>query len=281
MNYDIKKILVPVDLSEASFKALDTAAEIAKRKNASLHILNIVDDSLEFYSKKDSPELFSAYSENILTALVNSIQCGHGISRPEIHSEKGVVPKLILKTTFTQQFDIIILGTHDEFGYRNSHIGSTAYLVVKYSYCPVLLIPPTKKISTFKRVLFPIRPVKSALFAYNILCHFLSAGTKLEIAGLAHESEEKTKLLDSLVNEIHDKLSTDRISVHTSWLLGNCVAENISAAIEQLKSDLLVVTSALDITPKSFFIGPHTQDIINITRIPVLCIKKKDTGSFA
>jgi nucleotide-binding universal stress UspA family protein len=69
--------------------------------------------------------------------------------------------------------------------------------------------------------------------------------------------------------------------VHTSWLLGNCVAENISAAIEQLKSDLLVVTSALDITPKSFFIGPHTQDIINITRIPVLCIKKKDTGSFA
>ena len=280
MNYDIKKILVPVDLSEASFNALDTAAEIAKRKNASLHILNIVDDSLEFYGKKDGPALFSANSENILTALVNSIQRGHGIS-PEIHSEKGVVPKLILKTAFAQQFDLIILGTHGESGYRNRHIGSTAYLVVKYSDCPVLLIPPTKKISTFKRVLFPIRPVKSALFAYNILCHFFSAGTKLEIAGLAHESKEKTKLIDSLVNEIHDKLSTDRISVHTSWLLGNCVAENISAAIEQLKSDLLVVTSALDITPKSFFIGPHTQDIINSTRIPVLCIKKKDTGSFA
>ena len=280
MNYDIKKILVPVDLSEASFNALDTAAEIAKRKNASLHILNIVDDSLEFYGKKDGPALFSANSENILAALVNSIQRGHGIS-PEIHSEKGVVPKLILKTAFTQQFDLIILGTHGESGYRNSHIGSTAYLVVKYSDCPVLLIPPTKKISTFKRVLFPIRPVKSALFAYSILCHFLSAGTKLEIAGLAHESKEKTKLLDSLVNEIHDKLSTNRISVHTSWLLGNCVAQNISAAIEQLKSDLLVVTSALDITPKSFFIGPHTQDIINSTRIPVLCIKKKDTGSFA
>ena len=153
--------------------------------------------------------------------------------------------------------------------------------MVKHSDCPVLLIPPTKKNSAFKRVLFPIRPVKNALFAYHILCHFLSPGTKLEIAGLAHELKEKTKLLDSLVSEIQDTLSTDRISTRTSWLLGNCVAENIAAAILQLESDLLVVTSALDITPKSFFIGPHTQNILNSTRIPVLCIKKKDIGSFA
>jgi nucleotide-binding universal stress UspA family protein len=280
MNYEIKKILVPVDLGEASLNALETAAEIAKRKNASLHVLNVFDDTLDFYASTNGQPSFSGNSKYILTALVHSIQRSHGIE-PEIDFEKGVVPKSILKTAFTRQFDLIILGTHGESGYRNNYIGSTAYTVVKYSDCPVLLIPPTKKISTFKKALFPIRPAINALAAYNVLCHFLSAGSKLEIAGLAHTSQEKTKLLDSLVNEIQDKLITDKISPHTSWLLGNGVAENISDAINQLKSDLLVITSAIDITTKSFFVGPHTQDIINTTRIPVLCIKKNGSASFA
>lgn len=280
MKYDIAKILVPVDLSEASLNALETAAEIAKRKSASLHILHVFDDSLELYAAKEGPALASANSKNILTALVNSIHRSHGIS-PQIHFEKGVVPQLILKKARTEQFDLIVLGTHGESGYRNRHIGSTAYIVIKHSDCPVLLIPPTKKFSIFKRVLFPIRPMKEALFVYDILCHFLSPGAKLEIAGLVHESKEKTKILDTLVNEIHDKLDSERISTHTSWLQGNFIAENISEAVNQFKSDLLVITSALDITTKSFFVGPHTQNILNTTRIPVLCIKKKGHASFA
>lgn len=279
MKYEINKILVPVDLSEASLNALETAAEIAKRKMASLHILNVFDNSLEFHAANEGRTLVSTNSKNILTALVNSIHRSHGIS-PQIHFEKGVVSQLILKTASAGDFDLIIVGTHGESGYRNRHIGSTAYIVVKYSDCPVLLIPPTKRITLFKRVFFPIRPMKDALFAYDILCHFLSAGAKLEIAGLAHESKEKTKVLDSLVNEIHDKISMDKISTHTSWLLGNSIAENISEAIIQSKSDLLVITSALDITTKPFFVGPHTQNIINVTRIPTLCIKKNGYASF-
>src|SRR4029078_2853453 len=278
MNYDIKKILVGVDFSEASLNALDTAAKIAKRKNASLHALNIYDDTFDFYSATNAPPSFSGNSKNIMTALVNSIKRNHGIE-PEIDFEKGVVSKSILETAFTQQFDLIIVGTHGASGYRDDYIGSTAYTVVKYSDCPVLLIPPTKKISVFKKVLFPIRPVKNALAAYDILCHFISAGTRLEIAGLAHQSQEETKLLDSLVNEIHEKLALDKISPHTSWMFGN-VARNISNAINQSRSDLLVITSHLDIIAKSFFIGPHTQNIINTARIPVLCIKKNGCASF-
>ena len=279
MNYAIKKILVPVDLSEASLNALETAAEIAKRKNASLHALQVIDDTLEFYSANNGMSSTSRNSRDILTALVNSIQRSHGIE-PEIDFDKGVVSKSILKTAFTRQFDLIILGTHGESGYREDYIGSTAYAVVKYSDCPVLLIPPTKKFSAFNKVLFPIRPVANALAAYDILCHFISAGTKLEIVGLAHKSQEKTKLLDNLVSEIREKLTTEEVSPHTSWILGNGVVKNISDAISQSQSDLLVVTSALDITTKSFFVGPHTQNLINTTRIPVLCIKRNGYACF-
>jgi nucleotide-binding universal stress UspA family protein len=280
MNYEIKKILVAVDLSDASLNALEAAAEIAKTKNASLHVIHIQDTGLAFYPENEMSSLLPKNSNNILTALVSSIRRTHGFE-PEILIDRGIASNLIVQHAFTGQFDLIILGTHGESGYRNCFIGSTAYMVVKSSSCPVLLIPPVKKVSRFTKVLFPIRPVTNAMASYNILCHFLSAGARLEVMGLAYKVHEKTNLLDSLVNDVHEQLKADKISVHTSWLLGTSIAENISSMVSQIKSDLLVITSALDITTKPFFVGPHTQHILNVVRIPVLCIKKTGSASFA
>lgn len=280
VSYTIKKILVPVDLSEASLYALDTAVAIAKRKGASLHILSVDDNRFDFYLGNENLPQSSGNSNDILAALVNSIRKAHGF-RPEIIFDEGNVTDSILKSAYREKTDLIVTGTHGKSGYRDNFIGSTAYNVVKYSGCPVLLIPPNRKVTLFSNVIFPIRPVPNALSAYEIICHFLSPGSRLEIFGLAYKVQEKTKLLENLVNEIKKQLDPDNISVHTSWLLGNSIAENILDKIIQSKPDLLVVTSAVDATTKAFFIGPHTQKIINAARIPVLCIKRPGSPSFA
>lgn len=282
MSYNIKKILVAVDLSEASLHALGAAVEIAKRKKSLLQILNVQDSSLDFHPQYENSMQHNgnANSNDILTALVNSINKNHGI-KPEILFEKGNVCNTILKKAYCQKSDLIVLGSHGASGYRNDFIGNVAYNVVKYSSSPVLIIPPIKPVSTFKKVLFPVRPVPKALSAYDILCHFLSAGSKVELQGLAYTMQEKTGLLDTLVNEISEKLEADNAAVHISWTLGNAIAENILSAITQYKADLLVITSAPDITTKPFFIGPHTQEILHSVRIPVLCIKRTGSPSFA
>jgi nucleotide-binding universal stress UspA family protein len=280
MMYNIKKILVPVDLSEASLHALGTAVELAKRKKCLLQILSVEDNSLDFYPRYESSLQHNGGSDDILTALVTSINKTHGI-KPEVLFEKGSIYNTILKKAYRQKSDLIVLGTHGASGYRNDFIGSVTYNVVKYSNSPVLIVPPNKEINTFKKILFPVRPVAKALAAYDILCHFLTAGSKIEIAALAYQMQEKTGLLDTLVSDIADKLTADNVNVHVSWAFGNAIAENILSAITQLKVDLLVMTSAADVTPKPFFIGPHTQEILHNVRIPVLCIKQPGNPSLA
>ena len=47
-NNAIKNILVPVDFSESSLNALETAIAIAKQQNARITLLNVVDSSFMF-----------------------------------------------------------------------------------------------------------------------------------------------------------------------------------------------------------------------------------------
>ena len=98
---------------------------------------------------------------------------------------------------------------------------------------------------------------------------------------MASQMQEKTGLLDTLVHEIADKLEADNVTAHVSWSLGTTISKNILSAVTQLKADLLVLTSAPDVTTKPFFIGPHMQEILHNVRIPVLCIKRPGSPSFA
>ena len=48
INTKIKNILVPLDFSEASLNALETAIAIAKQQNSNIMLLNVADSSFIF-----------------------------------------------------------------------------------------------------------------------------------------------------------------------------------------------------------------------------------------
>jgi nucleotide-binding universal stress UspA family protein len=280
MNFKIQKILVPVDLSESSLNALQVAIDIAKKKKASVKILHVIDNRFYFYPRPETNSQFSNDSLTILTALANSIQKMHGI-KPEVGVERGDILKIITVSRYLEQFDLIVAGTHGESGYRDNFIGSTIYNLIKYSTCTVLAIPPDKQLTEVKKTIFPIRPVTSALSAYDIVCHFLSIGSKLEILGLTSKNAEgETKLLENLVDQISEKLKADKIIASTTWSPGNNIADDIIKIISQSKVGLLIITAALDVTTKPYFIGPHTQKVLNQVKIPMLCIKQPGLSFF-
>lgn len=267
-----------MDFSDASLNALNVAGLISKTKKASLQILNVLDDSIDFYH-----EFFKSTNNNddkILDALANSLGRLYGLV-PEVILKTGSVAANIVSHAFHQKMDLIVIGMHGTSGNREDFVGSVAYNVIKFSTTPVLIVPSGEQITSFKNVLFPIRLLAGALSPYDILCHFLVSGAHLEVLGMAHSKQEKTKLLDSLLAEIRGKLNADQVASHSSWAFGNAISDNILMAIDQFKADLLVVSSALDVTSKPFFVGPHTQKILHRARIPILCIKKPGTASFA
>jgi nucleotide-binding universal stress UspA family protein len=273
MNH-IQRILVPVDLSEPSLNALDTAVEIAKKNSATLIILNIAERNIKFFNKVDSPEYFNNVSEDVLNALAGAIEQRHEITLALKH-RKGHVAECIISTSIGELCDLIIMGTHGASGYRENHVGSNTYNVIKYSECPVLTIPPNQKYSSFSKVLFPIRPSNGALARYDVACHFMSTGSILQVLGLPYQKLQKeTSILDKIVDEIRYQLHEDKVKVTTCWEKADTIGNDIIRFADANESDLLVITSALDPIAKQDFVGPHTQKLINLSKIPVLIINK-------
>ena len=271
-QYNFKKILVAVDLSEASLNALDTAAALAKKHAAKLIILNVEDNSFDFL-RDEFVHLYDP-SSDVVSALANAIQHKTELE-PEVIQLTGPVASTVVRVCMENHCDLIVMGTHGASGYRDCFVGSNTYNVVKFATCPVLTVPAQKKWTQFKKVLFPVRPVTGALSRYDLAKQFLSPNSQLSILGLSYRRQEREmNLLEELTLEISSRIKEDRVITKTAWGSGSGIAEDVLSYAGQNNADLIILTTSLDVSNKPYFIGPNAQKIMSNAKMPVLSIRK-------
>lgn len=273
-QYTYRNILVPIDLSESSLNALDTAVILATKKKAKLIILYIEDEGMDFIVNEKNGLFHQHDHTDVISALANSIQNKTGV-KPEVVKNDGPVTACIIKTCIYNNCDLIVMGAHGASGYRDGFIGTNTYNVIKYAPCPVLTVPANKKWTQFRKIVFPIRPVTGALMRYDIVKNFISSDSQLNILGLSYRRMERVQnVLDEIALEISKKIREDKIIAKTLWGNGNGIAEDVLSYSGEHNPDLLVVTSSLDVTNKPHFVGPNAQKIISHAKMPVLSIRK-------
>jgi nucleotide-binding universal stress UspA family protein len=283
MNNRIEKILVAVDFSEYSLNALETASCLAGKWKARLHIIYVQDNLFEFTGINSlmTNSITSNYS-SILIALAADIERKSGID-PVIIEESGHVTETILKAAISNQCELIVMGTHGASGYRNGYIGTTAYSVIKFAPCPVLLVPAARKWNSFSNPLFPIRPVITAFRHYDLIRNFIDGPATLHILGLSHSGQENNReSYNQLIAEIKDKLVADGIRPNSVISTEkNSIAQNILSQADESKSDLIILAPVIDISSKQFYIGPNIHHIIHNGKVPILIINKVNIHSLA
>jgi nucleotide-binding universal stress UspA family protein len=265
----IRKVLVPVDYSEASRNALETAVVIAERNRASLTLLYITDAS----GGAEDPYIFKN-AKQICHVMAESIAQKHAITTNVLFAE-GYVGAVIVKTAVEQKTDLIIMGAHGASGHRDLFIGSNSSYVIKFATCPVLIVPEGKRWRDFNRVLWPIRPTFGALKMNHYVTDVVQnpGGNSLEIFGISVEKRDAdVKRVTDMANEMHEKLNRQTIKLSLGFSYVRNVAEEVLERADQSKADLIVITPTIDIANKQFFIGPFTQRIINHARMPVLSV---------
>ena len=144
----LNKILVPTDFSEFSGHALRYGCEFAKRFNAKLYLLNVVED---LYPIVPEPGMSSVLAPNYLVDLSDSAnreieklpteEMGTGLA-----IERAVLtgtPFLeIIRYAREQDCDLIVIGTHGRSGLVHALMGSVSEKVVRKAPCPVLAVRP-------------------------------------------------------------------------------------------------------------------------------------------
>jgi len=135
--FELKKILVPVDFSDCSRKALRYALSFARQFGAELTLLHVVQPYLpvaemalvETESTEDAHEALQE-----LRGLVgDEVPC-----RTLVRT--GSPPYEILGAAKELGIDLLILSTHGRSGLEHVLMGSTTDKVVRQAGCPVLVV---------------------------------------------------------------------------------------------------------------------------------------------
>ena len=134
------KILVPVDGSAYSLKAVETACDLAKAQAPATLVLTAVAVQIaELEEGVYIAEKMKAQAE-IALAKAKEVAQGKGITAEVILATGASPADVIVRVAIEQQADLIVIGSRGLAGKTRSFLGSTASQVVTYSPCSVLVV---------------------------------------------------------------------------------------------------------------------------------------------
>lgn len=142
----LKKILVPVDFSDFSKKALHYALPFAEQFDASITLLHVVepviypvDYAVVPPAMEDANLALAREAREKLARLgQENIEANH--LRAETIVVTGHPYQEITRIAKERNIDLIILATHGYTGLKHVYLGSTAERVVRHAPCPVLTV---------------------------------------------------------------------------------------------------------------------------------------------
>ncbi len=149
---EIKKILVPIDFSDYSLKALDYAIDFAALTKAELFIVNVIEPIVyptDFTMGEVVPTFESTIEVNFSEQLkkIAEEKIGDKLNYHLLTKEGRPFLEIISAAKETDA-DLIIIATHGHTGMEHILFGSTAEKVVRKAPCPVLsLRDPVKGFS--------------------------------------------------------------------------------------------------------------------------------------
>lgn len=140
----LKTILVPSDFSECSDEALRYGLELARRFDASLHLLHVVQDPV---TQPWAAEGFSAPLFEVVEQWQRQAEARLRASVPDADRHRVTVASVvatpyaeILAYAAANDVDLIVMGTHGRSGVSHMLLGSIAERVVRRAPCPVLTV---------------------------------------------------------------------------------------------------------------------------------------------
>jgi len=149
VTMDVRSILVPVDYSECSAKAVTLAAELASKFGAPLDLVHVwdrpayVSDATKVGHGDTARSLVDLICENAreeMERFTAKLQLAPGVTLTK-RLLAGNPAAVVLQELGEGRHDLLVIGTHGRTGLSHLLLGSVAEKLVRLSPVPVLTVP--------------------------------------------------------------------------------------------------------------------------------------------
>ena len=144
VRFHIGRILVPIDFSEPSRKALHYAKVFAQQFDASVTLMHAV-EPLSYPPDFAvvpllPPDIEEARSRELAVQLKELADAVGGGVKTEAVVRSGRAWQEIVEYAKSGDFDLIVVSTHGYTGLKHALLGSVAEKIVRHAPCPVLVV---------------------------------------------------------------------------------------------------------------------------------------------
>ena len=140
-----QNILVPVDLSTQSTRALKVALDVAKKYNSKITILTCLELDAShhlYYEARPSPQQIKKQRKVVKKHFekLESFAEKYNISIKSKILTSGSAVNNIVSFAKSQKHDLVVIGSHGRTGFDKLLLGSVANGVSQKTKCPVLIV---------------------------------------------------------------------------------------------------------------------------------------------
>lgn len=296
----LKSLLVPVDFSDCSIKAVECANYLAKDSGACIDLLNVIEPARIPRGLKmpygDWEDLMVRNSKSSLKQLA-----AEKIDRLiPVHSEVriGGSYQEICEAASRQGQELIVIGTHGRTGLKHFFFGSTAERVVRFAPCSVLVVrglTQTPKIKKPGKILVPVDFSRNSNLAVDAAAAIAREfGSALILSHIlpSYNQVSESQFVDyaTLEGELRESAQKELLAISTNvaehgvpaatFLSHGRPATEIVLVAEQLKADLIVISTHGRTGIQHALLGSTTEQVVRHAGCPVLVLRQARQPDF-
>lgn len=276
----MKEIVVAIDFSKGSLHALQYAIHFANTAKCNIKMVWVDNQSgQEIAYSPESNGLREEMTTNF-EELVGSVGKQLTGGKLSYKLRKGKVYHELAAQAKLSKADLIIAGTHGVTGFEEYWIGSSAFRIVLYAPCPVITV----------RYNFDVtRPIRNIIIPID---HTAEAIQKVpytaKIAKLFNAQVHLLALQSSQLKSLQVKLETSALRIETYFTKHGVnfnteyrFAEDLTGATikyaTEIDADMMIIMTEQESCEANLLLGQFTQQMVNFSPIPVICVHPQES----
>ncbi|MFI1771622.1 universal stress protein [Thalassobellus citreus] len=276
----MQKIIVPIDFSEYSEYALETAAKLAKKYDAEILALHMLEMSDLVYTASEGLQ-----NEKVAFFITLSEQKFEKFLEKEYLKDIKVIPIIKHFKVFSEVNDVakkhgadlIIMGSHGSNGVKDIFVGSNTERVVRNAEIPVLVIKNKVNQINFEVVTFACDFSEECIKPYiNAVNMFSKIGSKMYFVyvNLPNDRFKSSLEIERRVVNFFTKAegNLERMQdVH--YVSDYTVEDGILSFSNKIGADIIAIPTHGKKGLAHFFEGSVGEDVANHATLPVITFK--------
>jgi nucleotide-binding universal stress UspA family protein len=273
----MKNIIVPIDFSSFSERALEAAIYLAYKAEAALHLVHVIPSDwngnllLEKEKQKHQQLLDQAQAaENKLAGIIDQNKLtAIQVEKTVLH---GYAHEQIIQYARKKSADLIVIGAHNTENKDKFYIGSILQKVLRTASCPVLVIKNQADAAQFSKLVFAsdfdelakpaFQQVKDFAKWLGATLHLLFINTPAKFVSTPQAHSHMNSFLTGL----------EGVPVHTHLFDAQTIEEGLESFIHTFGECCLVVATH-ERKLSSLYLTGITESMVSRLDYPLLSIK--------